>query len=197
MWNEYNFQKCFEDVLFMLEYRSWITKNEIKTAQTNFDSSADKSYIVNNPFKSKIENEFLTYNVILYLEEDSIDISKLDNILKNEEGVKKIFIYHPALITSKIKNYDKPKESLNWIEIISMDAVLIKLPNHILSIKHEIVDSKLDIFQRGNIWDSRLLKTIYHSDPQVKYIGGRVNDIIKTIDEERINYRKCVYGYIL
>lgn len=198
MWfNEYNSENCFNNALNMMKYRKWITDNEIKTAKDLFEASSDKNIINGIPFTNIINNEYKKFNLILYFDEESIDINKLDMYLRKESETMKILIYHPDLFSSKLKAFDKPKDTSNWIELVNINYLIINLPTHILSSKHEIIDNTQEIFQKGQLWDSRLLETIYHSDPQAKYIGAKVNDIIKiTVPGEKIKYRKCVFGYV-
>ena len=195
MWIEYTNEKCFENILSMLKYRGWVTENEIKFAREKFEKSSDKNHITNIALSSTI-GDYDEVTIIMYLEEDVIDLGKLDSYLRKDENVKKLFVYNPVLYSKKIKVFDKPKDNFYWIEIINMNYLIIDLPTHYLSTKHAIVDKNLDIFSPGSIWDSRLLETIYHSDPQAKYIGAKINDIIKIITEEKIKYRKCIYGYV-
>lgn len=46
---DYTNKKCFMDFMKMLQYRGWVSDNEIKIANKMFEDSSDKTFIRNIP----------------------------------------------------------------------------------------------------------------------------------------------------
>jgi DNA-directed RNA polymerase subunit H (RpoH/RPB5) len=175
----------------MLRYRGWIDDERMQEARENLTTDSDTTYI-------DLLKEGLKVKVVINLTSEAIDTSYIENSLKREEGVRTIFIYNHEYFSNpklKFKNYDKPKDSKDHIEILSLKFLIINLSTHSWVSPHTISDKTLDIFKPGALWDSRLLMTIYHSDPMARYCGARIDDIIKIVTEDQIKYRKVIYGY--
>ncbi len=191
IWSQYDSLYYIKKVLKMLIYRGWIDDKAYKEVLDNFESDSKIVY-VNLKDNNKVK-------IVLNITSETLDSSYIDSILKREEGVKRtILIYNHEVVSNpklKFKNHDKPKDSKDHIEILSCKHLIIDIVNHSWSSPHYIMDKTLPIFKPGELWDSRLLMTIYHSDANVRYCGARIDDIIKIVTEDQIKYRKVIYGY--
>jgi DNA-directed RNA polymerase subunit H (RpoH/RPB5) len=191
IWTTYDTKFCFDKVLSMLQYRGLVDDNQMLRAREDLTTDSDTTYI-------NLLEEGQKVKVIINLTSDAIDTSYIESSLKREEGVRTIFVYNGEYFSNpklKFKNHDRPKDAKDHIEILSLKFLLINLNNHCWVSPHTIVDRNLDIFKPGGLWDSRLLMTIYHSDPMARYCGARIDDIIKIVTEDQIKYRKVIYGY--
>jgi len=193
IWETHDVAYFYDKILNMLTYRGWMDSDLKQQAKEGFDSDSDSHTLsVRGP------GDIVKVKVVINLSSEGLETSYIDSSMKKEEGTRVIFVYNHDLVSNpklKFKNYDKPKDTKNHIEIHSTVSLILDIVDHCWSCLHSIADRSLGIFQPGAIWDSRLLPTIYHSDPQVRYIGARFDDIIKIVTEDQIKYRKVVMGY--
>ena len=178
-----------EQVLNMLCYRGWLDEESKATTLATYDEQ--------NIFKFSIKPQHIKGTditqccVVLYLVNDAID--NIDKAIQNPNDVRTIFIIDDRLSFSKFKDYDKPKKSEYYtLEMHRASEFMFDITSHCWVPKYEI-ETSTSIFEHGASLDSRNIMTVAHSDPMVRYIGGRIGDIVKITTNDAIKYRRVIY----
>ena len=171
-------------------------------------------------FLSKTEIEDLIssniYNLLKYRNINNINKSNILSIIKNHDikvinnfligyiynkeinnFINKLhtFKYNNGILILDVEDYDFSKDNLYQknINVFTKNEFYINLTKSVYYCKHEIINE--DDFKKSfpNILLSQL-PIILHNDAVIRYIGGKVGDIIKiyrhNISGENIYYRK-------
>ena len=187
---KYTKKDYFQNILDMLVYRGWLSKEgsqQVITTQISFDDAYYEFLVDMNTDIKKIK-------LLLHIQDIDFDHTKLDSIAANESssGNHLIIVYSPSCGTTKYSNIDPSKY---WIEVFPTELVTHPIYKHKWVGKHEIVKNKDDlIFSSGSLLDKTCFPTIYHTDPQVKYLNGNVGDVIKITTVDQAKYRRVVLG---
>ena len=190
-----NHRYYFDKVIDMLIYRKWLSKESGEEQKLNYKEKEIYSFDIYINQHKKVKK----IKLLVHLNEDDYDVMKMESVWSTNELSTMLFIvFSRNCGTSKyIKNCDS--ESKYWIEVMHTEMFHFNNINqHIWCSEHSIVDvEETTIFISGSLYDKRTLPTIFHSDNQIRYIGGKVNDIIKIKTNDSIKYRKCIFGYIM
>ena len=178
-----------ERVLNMLCYRGWLDEEKKNVILSSYDdSNVFKFDIIPQSIKGMDVKQCL---IVLYLVSEAID--NVDKQLQNPSHIRTIFILDDRLSFSKFKDYDKPKKSEYFsLEMHKASEFMLDLPSHCWVPKYEI-ETSTSIFEHGAAFDSRTIMTVAHSDPMVRYVGGRIGDIVKITTNDSIKYRRVIY----
>lgn len=186
---KYTKQDYFMNVLDMLIYRGWLSKGMAQQVSTSVNF--EEAYY---EFPLDINMDIKKIKLLLHILDIDFDHTKLDTITGNESslGSHLIIVYSPYCGTTKYANIDP---SRYWIEVFPTELVTHPVYKHKWVGKHEIIKNKDDpIFNTGSLLDKNCFPTIYHTDPQVKYLNGRVGDIIRITTVDQSKYRRVVLG---
>jgi len=191
-------KQVYVKVIKMLLHRGWVEQESLDSLVSGYDSEVEIHYIETNGTLPTGGVRITKVKLVIDLSADALDRFKTESFLKLEENCRNIFIFDQRTIGNmklKFKTYDKPKDVYAHIDIIGLNILSIDHKNHTWAQDHQLVDNRLEIFKAGELWDMRLLMSIYHSDPQARYLGARIGDIIKISTEDQIKFRKVITGY--
>jgi len=108
----------------------------------------------------------------------------IDNI-KNKENTDLVLVYTNS-VKSMNYNYTLSKGfmdnyNFNNYHVINYKLLYINITNHIFVPKHEIISEqeKEDLINQYYLKNLHDLSCISYQDPQIIFIGGKINDVIK------------------
>jgi DNA-directed RNA polymerase subunit H (RpoH/RPB5) len=181
-------KSIYLNVLRMLVYRRWLSKDLFEKYLSDLDKinfgSAFHQITIN------LHDEIRTVKVLIHINDIDFDTSKLDTITGKEDNNHLIIVYSTTTGTTKYVNMDEKKY---WIETFPLELMIHPIHNHKWVGKHEIVQDKNNlIFAEGQLLDKNCFPTIYMQDPQIKYLHGKIGDIIRITTADQTKYKRVV-----
>lgn len=185
------FQKCYNNVVGkdgLIEKRKFKVPSELKKVSfidlENYNKQPFFPIVVDNGLK-KIYVIFV-YDISLFKSKKKMnEHNKYIENIEDKEKTDLIIIYTN---NSKGINYNytlskgfMDEYNFNNYHVINYKLVQINITNHVKVPKHEIIseEEKLELINNYYLKSIHDLSCISFQDPQVIYIGGKINDVIK------------------
>jgi len=166
-----------------------------------------RNYIKNTTIDKKLLSELIENKVIYFEDNKKLSIYYFDNNIKNistgsilDDYLNKKIDYHKFIICTNFnkKVYTQIKTIYKNAELFFIHELMEDIPSKIFIPEHQLLNEEdektiLTIFKKSE------LSKIYENDMMVRYYGGKVNNIIRIIRDNKssgksISYRVVISG---